>query len=205
LKDLFQFAKEQNLVLLCLGKRAHISKTMDAEFTPGEIKWMVKYAMGHANYQGLMTGKTIVGIALLDRGVEPMSNGSMVSLKMVLFNYFKMENGFYVFAKLHQTKALGPVLVIIPACEEAKRLVHMMNKQVAAFLYYFLKDAALHERFLMALWHSFVKLAMQHWLQRSQTATGTRTRKPSPPHTRKIKITMPRTSSLKNCTRKPST
>ena len=49
LKDLFQYAKEQNLVPLCLGKRAHISEVMDAEFTPGEIKRMVKYAMGHAN------------------------------------------------------------------------------------------------------------------------------------------------------------
>jgi hypothetical protein len=29
LKDLFQFAKEQNIVTLCLGKRAHISKVMD--------------------------------------------------------------------------------------------------------------------------------------------------------------------------------
>jgi hypothetical protein len=73
-------------VLLCLGKRAHISKVMDAESTLGEIKRLVKYATGHANYQGSMTGKTIVGIVLLDRGVEPTSNGGMVSLWMVLFN-----------------------------------------------------------------------------------------------------------------------
>jgi hypothetical protein len=68
LKELFQYAKEQNLVSLRLGKQAHISKVMDNESTPGEIKRMVKYAMGHANYQGLMTGETIVRIALLDRG-----------------------------------------------------------------------------------------------------------------------------------------
>ncbi len=80
LKELFQYAKEQNLVSLCLGKRAHISKVMDNESTPGEIKRMVKYAMGHANYQGLMTGETIVGIALMDGGVSPMIDGGMVSL-----------------------------------------------------------------------------------------------------------------------------
>ncbi len=84
--------------------------------------------------------------------MEPTINGGMVSLQMVLFNYFTF------FAKLHQTKKLGPVLTIILACEEAKHLVHMMNKQVAALLYYFLKDAALFER---SSWYSFVKLAMQ--------------------------------------------
>ncbi len=101
LKELFQYAKEQNHVSLCLGKRAHISKVMENESTPGEIKRMVKYAMGHANYQGLMTGEMIVGIALLDRGVSPTINGGVVSLRMVLFNYFKMEDEFSVFAELH--------------------------------------------------------------------------------------------------------
>jgi hypothetical protein len=36
----------------------------------------------------------------------------------------------------------------------------MMNKQVAAFLYYFLKDAALSERFLMALLHETCNLTL---------------------------------------------
>ncbi len=137
LKELFQYAKEQNLVSLRLGKQAHISEVMDNESTPREIKQMVKYAMGHANYQGLTTGETVVGIALLDGGVLPMIDGGMVSLQMVLFNYFKKEDKFSVFAELHQPKELGPVLAIVPACKEAKRLVHMMNKQVAAFLFLF--------------------------------------------------------------------
>jgi hypothetical protein len=46
---------------------------------------------------------------------------------------------------------MGPVLAIIPACEEAERLVQMMNKQVAAFLFYFLKDASVPEKFLLDL------------------------------------------------------
>ncbi len=75
-------------MLLCLDKRAHISKVMDTKSTPGE---MVKYAMGHANYQGLMTGENIVKIALLDGGVEPTSNGGVVSLQMVLFNFLRWK------------------------------------------------------------------------------------------------------------------
>jgi hypothetical protein len=80
LKELFQYAKEQNFVLLGPGKQAHTSRVMDNESTPGEIKRMVKYAMGHANYQGSMTGGTIVRITLLDGGVSPTINGGMVSL-----------------------------------------------------------------------------------------------------------------------------
>jgi hypothetical protein len=53
--------------------------------------------------------------------------------------------------KLNQTGELGPVLAIIPLCSEAETLVHMMNKQVAVFLYYFLKDAALPVKFIMDL------------------------------------------------------
>ena len=139
LKDLIQFAKECNLVSLRLGKRAHISKVMDMDSTPGEIKRMVKYVtMGHANYQGSMTGETIVGITLLDGGACPSSGSEdTVSLCMVLFNYFKMKDKFSVFAELNQTEEMGPVLAIIPACEEAERLVQMMNKQVTAFYFIF--------------------------------------------------------------------
>ena len=130
----------------------HISKVMDMESTPGEIKRMVKYAMGHANYQGSMTGKTIVGISLLDGGACTTSDcNDTVSLRMFLFKYFKMEDTFSVFAELHQTEEMGPVLAIIPACEEAECLVQMMNKQVAAFLFYFLKDASPPEKFLLNL------------------------------------------------------
>ena len=75
----------------------------------------------------------------------------MVALRMVLLNYLKMKDKFSLFAELHQTEELGPVLAIIPACSEAETMVHMMNKQIAAFLYYYLKDAALPVKFIMDL------------------------------------------------------
>ncbi len=151
LRELVQLAKECGIMALCLGKRAHISKVMDNNSTPGEIKRMVKFAMKHTNYQGSMTGKTITGIALLDGEVLPTAGGGAVSLRMVMLNYLKMKDKFSLFAKLHQTEELGPVLAIIPACSEAKTIVHMMINQVAAFLYYFLKDAALPVKFIMDL------------------------------------------------------
>jgi hypothetical protein len=124
---------------------------MDTDSPPGEIKRMVKFAMGHTNYQGWMTGKTIFGIDLINGEVAPSAGGGKVSLWMVLFTYFKMEDKYLVFAELHQSKELDLVLAIIPACAEAKRLVQMMNKQVAAFLFYFLNDASLPQKFVMYL------------------------------------------------------
>jgi hypothetical protein len=59
---------------------------MDKDSTPGEIKRMVKCAMGHANHQGLMTRETIFGIDMIDSEVAPMAGGGKVSLWMVLFS-----------------------------------------------------------------------------------------------------------------------
>ena len=112
---------------------------------------MVKFAMGHANYQGSMTGETISGIYLLDGAVALTQGNGSVSLRQVVFTYFKMKDKYSIFAELHQTEEMGPVLAIIPACAEVERLVQMMNKQVAAFLYYFLLDASLPEVFIKAL------------------------------------------------------
>jgi hypothetical protein len=62
-----------------------------------------------------------------------------------------MKDKFSVFAELHQSEELGPVLAIILACAEAERLVQMMNKQVAAFLFYFMVDASLPEKIVLDL------------------------------------------------------
>ena len=125
---------------------------MDNNSTPGEVNRVVKFAMGHANYQGSMTGETISGIDLLDGAVALTVGNGSVSLRQVLFTYFKMKDKYSVFAELHQTEEMGPVLAIIPAaCAEAERLIQMMNKQVVVFLYHFLLDASLPEAFIKAL------------------------------------------------------
>jgi len=136
-----------------LGKRARISEVMDARSTPGETKNMVRCAMKHAGYQGSMTGETINGIDLIDGEVAPTPGGGKVSLRMVLFSYIKMQaDQFSLFAELHQIEEMGPTLAIIPACEEAERMVHMMNKQVAAFLFHYLTTiAALPKTFVLDL------------------------------------------------------
>ena len=72
-----------------------------------------------------------------------------------MFSYVKMQadqDQFLLFVELHQVEEMGPTLAIIPACKEAERIVHMMNKQVVAFLFYYLTTiAALPKKFVMEL------------------------------------------------------
>jgi hypothetical protein len=153
LKDLIQLSKERSVLALFLGKQARLSEVMDKNSTPGEIKKMVRSAMKHAGYQGSMTRETIIGIDMINGEVAPTPGGGKVSLRMVLFSYIKMQaDNFLLFAELHQTEEMGPTLAIIPACEEAKQIVHVMNKQVAAFLFYYLTTiAALPKKFVKEL------------------------------------------------------
>ena len=185
LKELIQFAKECNLLSLFLGKRARISEVMDINSTPGEVKRMVKSAMGHANYQGSMTGESISGIFHLDGEVQ--FDTGKVSLRMVLFTYFKMADKFSVFAELYQTEEMGPVLAIIPACSEAEHLVQMMNKHVAGFLFFFLIEASLPVTFVMDL----IKVTCDPTLVK-----GTPRHRPSPRPTRRRTTTRRRNLKL---------
>ena len=185
LKELTQFAKERNLLSLFLGKRACISEVMDINSTPGEVKRMVKSAMGHANYQGSMTGESISGIFHLDGEVQ--FDTGKVSLRIVLFTYFKMADKFSVFDELHQTEKMGPVLAIIPACSEAEHLVQMMNKHVAGFLFYFLIKASLPVTFVMDL----IKVTCDPTLVK-----GTPRRRPPPCLTRRRTTTRRRDLKL---------
>jgi hypothetical protein len=100
-----------------------------------------------------MTGETIFGISLINREVAPTPGGGKVSLRMILFSYINMQaDKFSLFAELHQLEEMGPKLAIIPACKEAERIVNMMNKQVAAFLFYYLTMiAALPKKFVKEL------------------------------------------------------
>jgi len=104
------------------------------------------------NFIGLFlgNGKCTHVTEVMDAVALTLGKGS-VSLRQVLFTYFKMKDKYSVFAELHQTEEMGPVLAKIPAYAEAERLIQMMNKQVAAFLYYFLLDASRPEVFIKAL------------------------------------------------------
>ncbi len=59
---------------------------------------------------------------------------------MVLLYYLKMQDGHSMIAEVHQEDLCKPTHIIIPQVEEAERMVSMMNKNLAAFLYHMLLE-----------------------------------------------------------------
>ncbi len=51
IKRLAQFAKDYKLVSEMWGKHTHVSKVVDKDLTPSEIKHLVHVAQVHCNYQ----------------------------------------------------------------------------------------------------------------------------------------------------------
>jgi uncharacterized membrane protein YgcG len=63
-----------------------------------------------------------------------------ISLRRVLYKYMKMSDGHNLLLEVHQAAPMGPVDVAIPNAEEAERMMLMMHKNSAAYLYFYLKS-----------------------------------------------------------------
>jgi hypothetical protein len=103
-----------------------------------------------------MTSEDLEGITSLDERIDIThpSTGEAVgslSLRMILLNYLKMQDGHPMIAEVHQEDLCKPVHVVIPQAEEAERMIGMMNKNLPAFLFHFLTDAGFTDEFLQEL------------------------------------------------------
>ncbi len=113
-------------------------------------------AQSHNNYQILMASEDLEGIISLDESVDIThpSTGETVgslSLRMILLNYLKMQDGHPMIAEVHQEDLCKPVYVVIPQAEEAGRMIGMMHKNLHAFLFHILSDVGFTEEFLQEL------------------------------------------------------
>lgn len=61
-----------------------------------------------------------------------------ITLHKILYSEIKMADGYNVFEEVHQAEPMGPVDVAVPNCEEAERLMLMLQKNSAAFLKFYL-------------------------------------------------------------------
>jgi hypothetical protein len=85
IKKLTQLVKESNRVTKMWGKHAHISKVVDKDSTPSEIKRLIKVTQSHTNYQCSMLLEDIVGITNLDATApifEEVSNKFLGNLSL---------------------------------------------------------------------------------------------------------------------------
>jgi hypothetical protein len=150
-------AKKNNLVEKMWGKHAHISKVVNKESTPSEIKRLIKVAQSHASYQCSMILEDIIGITNLDAtaGIYDKETGNFLgtlSLRQALLRYLRLSDGHQLIAEVHQSEeVMGPVQAVIPSTPEAERMILMMNKNVPACIGNVLKDQGMPEPFLMEL------------------------------------------------------
>ena len=124
---------------------------------PQDLTNMARYIRRHVNYLSSMTYEGLVGFVDLDREVAfyAESNESKVmgymSLCHVLYKFLKLSGGHSLIGEIHQENDLASVDIVIANAPEAETMVAMMNKNLAAYLTHYLKDAGLNEDFIKRL------------------------------------------------------
>jgi hypothetical protein len=100
----------------------------------------------HINYNANTRMDGIRGIFHLDKKVpfysvsDPTKLMGTITLCRVLYKYMKMSDGHSLLDEVHQVTPMGPVDVVVPNTEEAERMMLMMHKNSAAYLYFYLKS-----------------------------------------------------------------
>ena len=151
LRRLIERMKEFDTMSSYWGRLAHISAVPDRETTTGEIKKLTHVSQKHTCYQMSMITEVIKGIVNADGSAKLYNKqgapcGDM-SMREVLLKLFKTKDGTTLVAEVHQQHGLCPTEIVIPGSDEAAAMAAMMNRQAAAFCYYYLQDQGLPEQF----------------------------------------------------------
>ena len=110
------------------------------------------YAIRHICYHASMLSKGVVGIFDVDKKVEIMSVTNLqervgsCNLRDVLYK-LKLSDGSSLVGEVHQAAVMSRVNVVVGNTEEAGKLIEMMNKNVAAFLYNIMRAWNMDEQF----------------------------------------------------------
>ncbi len=131
----------------------NLSEATDAKSTACKAKRQVDVAQPHTNYQMSMVAEELIGITKLDNPVDivnPVTKETVASLSLhtILLNYLILQDVHPMIAKVYQEDLCYPTHVIILQAEEAERMIRMMNKNLPAFLYHMLLEAAFPKDFV---------------------------------------------------------
>ena len=83
--------------------------------------------------------------------LDPTKAVANMSLCHVLYKYIKMDDGHSLIAEEHQRVHMGSVDIVIPNTPEAETMVAMMNKQLPAYLTFYLDDLGMDKDFIRKL------------------------------------------------------
>lgn len=126
--------KNSGLVKKYWGRNAHLSniirdKNSCVQLTPSELTNLVEMARDHVNFQASMQSNVLTGTTSLDKeflfydAVDKTKVAGRVSLRHILYNYVKMQDGHSLIVEIHQASLVAEVEVIIPNTEAAKSLL----------------------------------------------------------------------------------
>eukprot|EP00956_Cyclotella_meneghiniana_P000636 scaffold685_cov48-Cyclotella_meneghiniana.AAC.2 len=165
--EIIKIAKEFGVVAKYFGKGVKaaivVEKNKKGKKGNGEVD-MSKYdlaavaawSIDHMNYQYNTMYDGIRGILNLDRefDVDPedLSEDALkLSLRTLLYKRVKLGE-FPMFLEIHQGAPMMPVDVVIGNCAEAERMMLMINKNPAAYFFYYLRDVGkVDPEFLMKM------------------------------------------------------
>ena len=145
------------------GKNARVSKVVPTQGRrrrgqkPEEVSAYTlnankSYAIRHICYHASMLSKGIVGILDVDKKIDmmpvtnPQERVGECNLGDVLYK-LKLSDGSSLVGEVHQAAVMSPVDVVVGNTEEERKLIEMMNKNVAAFLYNIIRGWNMDEHF----------------------------------------------------------
>jgi hypothetical protein len=180
MKDLIQRAKTYGCVEEMWGVHAHLSEVTDALSTVREAKRQVDVAQAHTNYQLSMVAEELNGVVNVDEPLailHPTTNMEVgtLSLRTVLLNYLKMEDGHPMIAEVHQEEICKPTHVIVPQTEEAERMIGMMNKNLPAFVHHMLLEIDFTKDIINKLLKSSCEASLVAQISQCKWNSSTRT------------------------------
>eukprot|EP00956_Cyclotella_meneghiniana_P026325 scaffold56619_cov40-Cyclotella_meneghiniana.AAC.2 len=112
-----------------------------------DLAAIASFSKHHVNYQKNTLYDGVKGIVDLDRlfdiwsVTEPRELIARVSLRTIMYTKIKLGD-LPLFMEVHQGQPMMPVDVVIGNWEEAERMMLMINKNPAAYFYYYLQDKA---------------------------------------------------------------
>lgn len=154
--ELIKIAKDVGLVKRYFGKgvmAAIVVEKKKGRKGNGEID-ISKYDMAavaasarnHINYMSNTMYDGVRGILDVDKAFDvpsatvPGEIVARVTLRSIMYSKIKMKGDLPLFLEVHQGAPMAPVDVVIGNCEEAETMMLMINKNPAAYFYFYMKD-----------------------------------------------------------------
>ena len=163
LQTLMQIAKDRNLVEPMWGKQVRpsnviVTKKEDKDRTRSwQIGNVKSYTKRHVNYHSSMTSVGFPGVWDLDKDIpfynvaHPEQIEGYLSLRVVFYTQLKLEDGHSLIAEIHQEHAMADVEAVIPDTPAAETMALMMEKNIVAYLTYYLEEVGMDTAFVKEL------------------------------------------------------